>query len=313
MTQFNQRLEELRGQIAQKNRLENILKDLKTQRQDLSDKVSQLEKAKLKEQKDVDKLNGRSLAAFYYSIVGKKDAQLDKEQQEAYAAKVKYDAALNELNAVDADIQSNEAKLCNVQDSEQQYRKTLQEKASYIKSSGYGDADKIMELEKQLSYIETQIQELNEAISAGKCALSIAEKVQSHLDSAEDWGTWDMFGGGLLADMAKYEDLDEAQGLIEDLQVQLRRFKTELADVTIQADIQVSIDDFLHFADYFFDGLFADWAVMDQINQSQEQVKQTIKQIEHVLSRLDNMATVAEQKKSATKETLDDIVFRAKI
>ena len=33
-------------------------------------------------------------------------------------------------------------------------------------------------------------------------------------------------GGGLMADLAKYEELDDAQEQIEQLQVELRRFKT---------------------------------------------------------------------------------------
>ena len=73
---------------------------------------------------------------------------------------------------------------------------------------------------------------------------------------------------------------------METLQSQLRRFKTELADVTINADIQVSIDGFLRVADYFFDGIFADWAVLDQIRQSQQQVQLIRNQIEIVLNHL---------------------------
>ena len=42
-------------------------------------------------------------------------------------------------------------------------------------------------------------------------------------------------GGGLMADLAKYEELDDAQEQIEQLQVELRRFKTELSDVEITA------------------------------------------------------------------------------
>ena len=71
-----------------------------------------------------------------------------------------------------------------------------------------------------------------------------------------------------MADLAKYEELDDAQKQIEQLQVELRRFKTELADVEITADLQVTVDSFLKFADFFFDGLFADWAVLDHINQA---------------------------------------------
>jgi len=79
-------------------------------------------------------------------------------------------------------------------------------------------------------------------------------------------------GGGLMADLAKYEELDDAQEQIEQLQVELRRFKTELSDVEITADLQVTVDSFLKFADFFFDGLFADWAVLDHINQAQSRV-----------------------------------------
>ena len=138
----------------------------------------------------------------------------------------------------------------------------------------------------------SQKQELQEAVDAGSAAVACADQILSELDSAEDWGTWDLIGGGLITDLVKHGHLDEAQAAVENLQTQLRRFKTELADVTIDADIQVSIDGFLRVADYFFDGLFADWAVLDQIHQSQEQVHRTRSQICGVL---DHLQTLLEQ------------------
>ena len=39
-------------------------------------------------------------------------------------------------------------------------------------------------------------------------------------------------GGGLMAVLAKYEELDDAQEQIEQLQVELRRFKTEPVSYT---------------------------------------------------------------------------------
>ena len=132
---------------------------------------------------------------------------------------------------------------------------------------------------------------------------------QSSLDSAEGWGTWDLFGGVLIADLAKHSHLDEAQGSIERLQSQLRQFKTELADVTIYADMQVNVDGFLRFADYFFDGLFADWAVLDKISQSQSQVQRTKGQIESVLSRLDSMLNAVEQEQAQVRNQLDTLVL----
>lgn len=313
MTQFDQKLEDLRQQMAQKNRLEKVLSDLKEQRRELTVKAAELEKIKIKEQTDVNKLEGRSLSAFFYYVTGKKEAMLDREQQEAYAAGVKYDAAISELHAVEADILSHEASLRNIQRCEQLYQQTLQEKAEYIKNSGCADADALMELEHRLSDLENQEKELAEAISAGNSAHSIAENVLSHLDSAKGWSNWDMFGGGgLFTDMAKYGHLDDAQSLIETLQVQLRRFKTELNDVTMEANIQVNIDNFLRFADYFFDGFFVDWTVRNKISDSQNQIKITITQIENILKQLNAGMASVKKEQNTTKSKMDHLVKQTK-
>lgn len=128
--------------------------------------------------------------------------------------------------------------------------------------------------------------EILEAIAAGSEALVTAEEILDDLDSAGSWATWDVFGGGIIADIAKHSHLDEAQYAVERLQSQLRRFKTELADVGgIGADVRVNVDGFLRFADYFFDGIFVDFAVMDHISNSAEQVQAVHARISDVLER----------------------------
>ena len=288
-----------------------MLKELRGQRDTIAARVRELEAIKVDEQADVDRLEGRSLASFFYNVIGKMDERLNKEREEAYAARVKYDAAARELEAIDGDIQRCESELSGLRGCEREYEATLREKANAVKSAGGARAEEILKLEERHAYLESQKKELREAISAGNSARSTAESVLSSLDSAEGWGTWDLLGGGLLADMAKHSHLDEAQGAIERLQSQLRRFKTELADVTIHADMQVNVDGFLRFADYFFDGLFADWAVMDKISQSQSQVQSTKNQIDSVLSRLNSMMSAAEREQAQTKSKLDALVLEA--
>ena len=151
-----------------------------------------------------------------------------------------------------------------------------------------------LKLEEQIATQKNLQKEIKEAVTAGSRALSTVKSILSSLDSAEGWGTWDMFGGGLVSDLAKHSHLDEAQSKVLKLQGELRRFKTELADVTLQADMQVNVDGFLRFADYFFDGLFADWAVMSKIKKSQSSVTNTKSQIESVLSKLQSMETATE-------------------
>ena len=147
-----------------------------------------------------------------------------------------------------------------------------------------------------------------EASAAGQSALATADEILESLSSAEGWGTWDLIGGGLIADLAKHSKLDEAQAAVEYLQSQLRAFRTELADVTISADFQVNIDGFLRFADYVFDGIFADWAVLDRINQAQAQVEAPRAQICAVLDRLGQMTDQAERERAGLRQEIEGLV-----
>lgn len=69
-----------------------------------------------------------------------------------------------------------------------------------------------------------------------------------------------------MATMLKHNELGEVQETIRLLQTQLSGLRTELADIAMAADIQVDIDDFLQFADYFFDGFYVDLMVQEQID-----------------------------------------------
>lgn len=308
---YNEQLYKLQEKVSQKKSLEAKLKELQSQRGDLDSRVRELKKGMWSEQADVDRLERTSLASVFYAIIGKKEDMLDKEKVEAYAAKMKYDSAVQEMNLVEEDIRCMEAQLREISGCERQYEALLLEKEAAIKASGSADAERILQLEAQITAQKNHQKEISEAISAGSRALNTAGSILSSLDSAEGWGTWDLVGGGLISDLAKHEHLDEAQNKVQQLQTELRRFKTELADVTIHADTQVNVDGFLRFADYFFDGLFADWAVLDKISQSKSSVQSTKSQIESVLSRLRGMETTANQTIKKLEYEKDSVMLNA--
>ncbi|WP_367565973.1 hypothetical protein [Lacrimispora sp.] len=310
---YDEKMQRLRLQVEQKKHKESKLKELYIQRESLSAKVDELKRCKLDEQADVERLEGHSLTAFFYGVIGKMDEKLDKEREEAYAASVKYDIAACELHSVEEDIKRYKAELDELRQCEQQYEQIVKDKLEAVKSLGTKDAEEILRAEERISYLEGQIKEIQEALRVGQTALEATDSILSSLSSAEGWGTWDLFGGGFLSDMVKHGHLDEAQRKVEYLQVQLRRFETELTDVEISADMQVSIGGFLSFADYFFDGLFADWAVLDKINQSQTQVQNTKSQIEHVIGRLTSMLSANDKSLENEKTVLNDLITKAEI
>jgi len=311
MTYFDAQLQLLRQQLQRRDQLASMVKELRSQRTYLAARVEELEKIKLEEQSDVEQLEGHSLAAFFYHVIGKMDERLNAEREEAYAAKVKYDAAFWELEAAKRELYRCETELVSLRDCDRQYEAALKEKADAVKAAGGAAAQKVLQLEEQLASLEAQKKELREAVRAGVAAFDFAERILSGLHNAMNWGTWDLMGGGLVADVAKYSYLDQAQREIGYLQSQLRKFKTELADVAIHADIEINVDGFLRFADCFFDGLFADWAVMDRISESRKQVQNTSDEIADVLSRLDAVMISLERKREQVKSELDMLIAEA--
>lgn len=313
MAYYDEKLQELQRQIARKQHLEAVLTQLYSRRNTLKEKVDRLAEVMHKEQDDVDRLERGSLAAFFYQIVGNKEEKLEKEREEAYAAKVKYDAAAAELSAVEEQIASVVEEVAPLKGCEARYEKLLEEKAAAVKASGSPEGAEMFRLEEQISKIRNQIRELNEAIAEGDRAWDMTQDVLNSLNSAEGWSTWDMFGGGLIADMAKHSNLDDAQWKIEGLQYQLTRFRSELADVTMYADVQVNLDGFLRFADYFFDGLFVDWMVRDKIHQSQQAIYRTEDQIGEVLQRLRTMLNEARMEELHLQEKLDQLIVNSRM
>lgn len=303
---------ELQQKVAMKPALEAKLRELQNQSREYDREVISLRVAFRKEKEDVEKLEGNSLANYFFQVVGKLGDKLDQERKEAYAAKVKLDAAERELAGIEADIQEIQSQLNEIRIAEAQYKDELERKRAALRASGTETADQIIEIEQKIAAMEAQKREIKEAISAGYSARDTADRILSELDSADDWNTWDMFGGGgIITHMAKHSHLDEAQDLVSELQSKLRRFKTELADIQITANMQVNIDGFLRFADYFFDGLFADWAVGDKISQSTDSVSSTKSQISRTLDKLSSMEKSADNEITRLKSQLDDLVVKA--
>ena len=311
MKQYDEQLKTLRQQIARGKQLSATSKKLHKQCIALSERAAELEKIKRDEQADVDRLEGGSVSSFFYNVIGKKEKKLDKERQEAYAAKVNYDAVVQELHRAEEDLQRCAAELKTLQGCEEAYAALLQEKKNAIKASSGERGAQILQLEERMRFLENQGRELREAIQAGEDALKTADGLLSHLNSAEGWGTWDIIGGGMVSSLVKHSELDEAQEQAELLQKKLRRFQTELADVEISADMKVNMEGGMRLVDCFFDNVFVDWMVLDQISRSKGQAEQTVQQLISVLAQLRELFSDAEQEHQGLSEQLEQLVLNA--
>ena len=150
-------------------------------------------------------------------------------------------------------------------------------------------AEKGTKERKDVMRNEGQRKEINEARAAGRSALNSLHQAREQLESARNWGIFDMLGGGFLSTLVKHSRLDDASRLMEDARRKLRIFQRELQDVQVPLEFRMDIGDFLTFADFFFDGLIADWMVQSRIGEAREQVEDAIARVERILHDLDTM------------------------
>lgn len=309
MKQWNEQLQMLQEQIVRQHQLQKRKNELKKQLEVLVERERELQAQCVAEQADVERLNGRSLAAWFYAVTGQKAEKLEKEQREAYEAAVRHDAVERELKSVTEDLCSTDMELRELAGCEQRYRDVAAQKKEAIRQAGGVSAERIDQLEAMLLRCEQMRRELREAVLAGNAAMTTAERILGEMDTAEDWGTWDLLGGGLVSDLVKHDHLDNAQGFVEELQMCLRKFRTELTDVSVQADLQVNIDGFLRFADFFFDDVFSSWAVLDNIRRSRAQVEKVRDQVQGILRKLKNMQDETERNALQAKGELEALVL----
>ncbi len=294
MAYYGEHLRELKEQLGKKERIETELQNLQEKKKLSEEKVRELEKCKLAEEKEVIRLEKNIVTSLFYRVIGKKEEKLSKEKADVYEATKKYEVAKEELVAIEQEITYRQELLRKLSSCKSKYEQLFQEK---LKELRLAENEDILKLEERLYEIECQKREVQEALYEGWSVLHQVDSILDSLEKAQGWAKWDTFGGGgLVSDMVKHDHLQTAQEKIRDLQWGLKSFKTELADVEIHADIKVTIDDFLKFADYFFDGIFADWAVLDKISESKSKITSTRYEVMAVNSKLEDQIDRLEQR-----------------
>ncbi len=309
--ELKQELRDLATQVGRKKKIEAMLKSLRDEERGLLEHVEELKAVLSAEEADVERISKTTISSLLYSAIGRKEIMLDKEQREAYTAKLKYDAAACQLDDCRARIYSLSRERELLLDCERRFDEA-QSKLTELLGEDSRYAEPICRFQRGLGEADSQIHELDEAIAAGKQVVPLLDSIESSLDRAEDWAGFDIFGGGLISDLEKHSHLDAAQADAELMQALMSRFRTELADVRINPELgAISIDGFLRFADFFFDGFFADLSVMQHIEDSIESVRNIHAQVCGALSKLESMRMVQVRDKAELERKMSEFLMNA--
>ncbi|QGU93912.1 hypothetical protein GOM49_01115 [Clostridium bovifaecis] len=284
---LNKELSEVKEKVREKQRLSLRLKELKRELEDERKKQIDLKHILDKEHKDVKKLESLSIGGLIYTLIGQKEEKIEKEKEEYILAKVRYDEESAVVSSLEIDIKQIEDRLKPFERLEEEYEDIIKKKEENVLINHPEDRIKLKKIEEKILDYKADSKELKEAIAAGNSLLEIVRKLVNSLESAANWGTLDMIGGGILSTAIKHSHIDEAKGCSYEVKEYMRRFQRELKDIDRELNLDVSIGSFTTFADYFFDGFFVDWYVQSSIRDALNNAVNLIEGIKGIVNKLE--------------------------
>ena len=133
----------------------------------------------------------------------------------------------------------------------------------------------------------TDTREVDEAIRAGERALDSLREAKAKLNSARNWGIYDILGGGVISSVVKHSKMSSANEWVAQANHDLKRFAKELRDVD-EDGLYVQAGSLASTLDIFFDNVFSDFIVQNRINEARTEIDRMIDRIERTVWDLKN-------------------------
>lgn len=304
--EINEKLIKLKEEIVLKSILDKKLKNLSLQFEKDKSELYELEVNLKKEYKDVEKLKKLSFASIVATVMNNKNEKLEKEQQEYIMAKIKYDEFSSKIELLKENIENIKARLETLKHCENEYKALLNKKLELIKL--YGDQDKKIKLssiEEEIEKALLEKKEIEEAESVGRALLRVANLAKDSLNSAKNWGIFDIAGGDMLSSIAKHNKINEAEDQFRKVSSLISRFNKELGDIQFEG---LSFSTTTIAFDIFFDNIFTDFSVQNKINSSLDNVRNLIRRVEGILATLSSKKVSINSRISNLRKDYDSII-----
>ena len=308
MTAPNGALAELQAvarERAERQGLERQLELVAGRHAEALGRVEQARAGLAREQEDVDRLESMSVTRILAGLRGSRQADLDREQAEAQAARYAVAEAEARAAVEGRELESLRSRIAAYGDLDGRHRAALEAREAEVAADPAQQATRtrLTEVAATAGTLRAEVDELIEATAAAGHAGVALEHAARLLGDAGGWATYDTFlGGGAIGDMMKYERLDRAGALMREADQALGRLAAELADVGIGAVGNVGITEMTRAFDIWFDNVFADWAVRERIAQASARVGQLRHGVAEVARELDRRLAAAQASLAGLEE-----------
>lgn len=309
--EIDQKINHIIEQQRLKKKLEMNLLAVEAELREKNSRLAELDTQLNQEKGDVEKLEHFSLTALFYTVLGSREEQLEKERQDLLSAQLRYQQDKEQIAFLLQEKFHLQRQLDALVSLDVDYTALLAEKERLILQSNPAVTRELITASEEMAHLNAGLKEIAEAIAAGEAVLEQVELVISSLKSAEGWGTWDLLGGGLISTAMKHNRMDEARSGVNEIEKRMSRFRRELLDIQQVVNIQIDIGEFTSFADYFFDGLIVDWVVQSKIENALAQATQTQQTVRQAVENLKGMKNAAIKKLSDWQEKRSQKIIQA--
>lgn len=287
----NIQLQEIKNRIDMLPLMKERLSKLQGRIRDAEEEVETLLESYNKETMDVERLKDERLSVYILKTVGRYEGKLNKETDEQLTAKLKYDKAVETVNGLKKQEEELKERVSLLNKEKELFEIELKDREEKIRNSFSSEAAVLYnKLQASQDMCSKQLIEISEAISAANRALDTLDTAINHLNSAEGWATYDIwFKSGIVAHMAKYGHIDDAEEAFGRLSSQLHELKNELDDVNMSENIEFEgVDSATRTVDFWFDNIFTDLNVRDTIRNDSEQASRLRSRINGIISKLES-------------------------
>ncbi|WP_123040955.1 hypothetical protein [Cohnella candidum] len=303
--QLQQCMQDLEWKRKRERSLARLEADIGKQREVVESSFRRFQR----EEEEAKELAASMFSQYWFKLFGKWEDRLGTEEKEAAEAKLKYDAASDLLSRLEKEREELASELAEVADADLRLDSLKRAKESWIREHDAVTAAEMEALSGRIGEIGAELREIGEAERAGEQAKQALLRAEDRLESAKNWGTYDMLGGGMIATAIKRGRMDEASDHIHEAQYHLRRFAEELKDVRMTSEVGVpQVEGFLSFADYFFDGFISDWMVQGRIRDSLDSVGSHLDKTTEALQKLRLQRKSLEGEEAEKRSRFDRIV-----
>ncbi|MGO4927007.1 hypothetical protein ACTQ5J_00200 [Fundicoccus sp. Sow4_F4] len=130
--------------------------------------------------------------------------------------------------------------------------------------------------------------ELKDVKDQAEIVRTLIEQALEKIDSARNWGLYDIFAGGMISSMVKRGRMKESNQLMEEIELALQRLQKEYGDINLELPEQLNLDFASEMFDVWFDNIFTDLSVQSNLKKRREQLVYLYDQVDE----LDKLITI---------------------